>query len=1047
MASPADLSIRRPVATAMFYLVILTVGIVGFRFLPVDLLPAIEFPQLSIRTSYPNVGPEEMERLITRPIENAVAGVPNVERITSNSSEGGSWVSLEFAQGTDLAEASNDVRDALERVRNSLPVEADMPRLWKFDPDDIPIVTIAAQSSRDLETLTRILERDIIRRFEQIEGVGTIETRGGVYRQIHVDILRDRLQATGLTAQDVQQAISRESAIAPGGNVKDGLRDLYVRTMGEYSSVEQVADAVITYRSDAPVRVRDVAEVRSDFQDVNRLIEVDGVPVVQFQVRKQSGANTVAVAQAIRAEVERVNLDRGDLHLIVVADQSTFIQQSIDNVQNAALWGSLLAILVLYFFLRNGSSTAIIALSIPISIIASFGLLYFADLSLNQMTFGGLALGIGLIVDNAIVVLENIVRQREEHGKELKEAASIGSREVTGAIVASTLTTSVIFLPIVFMQTVTATLFQELALVVVFSLICSLLVAMTLVPMLASRFLSVKKGRPTGKTRGWRFRERFSRFETWYSERLSVALNLRLAVFGTAVVLVLAAAFLMRYVPVELAPDTDANEVRVNLRMDDGTSAAVVQAYLAELETIVNAVVPREAVESITSELWRGRARIDIAMPDPGNRPIPTGQLAEQIREAVSGTIPGARITVRAQPGLWIFRRLFSGGGGGDVDAVQLQLRGYDVQEARVWARRIADQIETIPGIRDVRVGGEDDAGPPEQQIRLDRDRIASLGLSVQDVARAVQLSVGGGRAGAFRDGGEEYPIVVRLRPEDRLTTIDLDNISVRTPAGATIPISAVTVQERTRTVSGIRRINGQRVTYISADLEPGLALGSAVDAIRGELSAIALPEEFSVVFGGEYEEQQRAQRDFLIAILLALALIYMVMAGQFERFIDPLIVMFAVPLALVGVVPTLWLTGTTFNIQSLMGLIMLIGIVVNNAIVLVDYINLMRREKGMDITTAVIEAGRLRLRPILMTTVTTILGLVPLALGLGAGGELQAALARTVIGGLAASTLITLVLIPVVYVSVYQLRDHVALRLAEFRGGGAPLAGTAPSA
>lgn len=1047
MASPADLAIRRPVATAMFYLILITVGIVGFRYLPVDLLPAIEFPQLTIRTQYANVGPEEMERLITQPIENAVAGVPNIERVTSNSREGGSWVSMEFAQGTDLAEAANDVRDALERVRNNLPEEADMPRLWKFDPDDIPIVTIAASSPRDLETLTRILERDIIRRFEQIEGVGTIELRGGIFREIHVDLRRDRLRAAGLTAADVQQAIGRESSIAPGGNVKDGMRDLYVRTLGEYENVGQVRDAVITLVNGAPIRVGDVADVRSDYQDVGRLIEVDGMPVIQFQVRKQSGANTVAVAQSVRAEVDRVNLDRPDVTLQVVSDQSTFIQQSIDSVQNAAIWGALLAILVLYFFLRNGSSTFIIALSIPISIIASFALLYFADLSLNQMTFGGLALGIGLIVDNAIVVLENIVRQREENERELDDAASVGTREVVGAIVASTLTTSVIFLPILFMQTITATLFRELALVVVFALVCSLLVALTLVPMLASRILSSRKGGPAEGERSARFRKRFDRFERWYSGRLTYSLGRRGWIFGGAAVLIVGALFLARFVPVELAPETDANEVRVNLRMDDGTNLAVVQAYLSELEAIVREVVPRDAVENITTEIWRGRGRIDIALPDAGDRIIDGQTLAADIRRAVVGAVPGADISVRAQAGLWILRRLFSGGGGGDGEAVQVQLRGYDVQEAQVWARRIGDRMQTVDGVTDVRVGGEDDDGPPEQRIRLDRERIASLGLSVQDVARAVQLSVGGGRAGQFRDGGDEFPITVRLRPEDRLTTLDLENISIRTPDGVTIPISSVTTQERGRGVSGIRRVNGQRVTYIYGDLEAGMPLGDAVTAIRTELASLPLPDDFSIIFGGEYEEQQRAQRDFMMAIFLALALIYMVMAGQFERFIDPLIVMFSVPLALVGVVPMLWLTGTTFNIQSLMGLIMLIGIVVNNAIVLVDYINLMRRERGLEIADAVVEAGRLRLRPILMTTVTTILGLIPLAIGIGAGAEIQAALARTVIGGLAASTLITLLLIPVVYVSVYRLRDTVAAWIVEQRGRLGLALGTAPRA
>jgi len=1021
----------------MFYLVVITIGVVAFRFLPVDLLPAIEYPQLSIGTSYANVGPEEMEQLITRPIENGIAGVPGVERVTSSSSEGSSRVRLEFGQGTDLAEAANDVRDALERLRGSLPEEAEEPRIWKFDPNDISILSIAASSTRDLETLTQIIERDIVRRLEQIDGVGTIQVRGGVYREIHVNIKRDRLRSVGLTAEEVQNAIGRENAIAPGGNVKDGLKDLYVRAIGEYESIDQVADVVITRVDGRPVRVRDVANVRSDYEDVGRLTEVNGTPVVQFRVQKQSGANTVSVSQDVRAELERINADRNDINLTVISDQSTFIQQSIDNVQSAAIWGSLLAIFVLYFFLRNGSTTFIIALSIPISLIATFGLLYFGNLSLNMMTFGGLALGIGLIVDNAIVVLENIIRQREEQETDLKEAASVGTREVAGAIIASTLTTSVIFLPIMFMQGTTSTLFLALALVVVFSLACSLLVALTLVPMLSSQFLTVEKGTPDAGTRGGRFRRKVDQFERWYAGKVRAATQQRLAIFGIATLLVIGAGVLLPFVPVELAPSTDSNEIDIDLRMDEGTNLAVVASYLQELEDIVQEVVPEGAVSNIAAEISRGRGEVEIAMPNPEDRTISSEALADKIREVTAGAIPGAEVRVRAQAGLWILRRLFSGGGGDE--ALQLQLLGYDQEEALRVARQIRQRMERVEGIEGVRIGGEDDEGQPEQVVRLDRDRIAQLGLSIQDVGRAVQLSLGGGQAGSFREGGDEYTIRVRMQPEDRRTTQDVSNIILRTPEGETVPLSAVSKQERQRGPDRISRVNSQRVTYISANLESGLALNDAVNRVRAELSDLTLPSDFTIVFGGEYEEQQRAQRDFLIAILMALALIYMVMAGQFERFLDPLIVMFSVPLALVGVVPMLYLTGTTFNIQSFMGLIMLIGIVVNNAIVLIDYINLMRRERGMELVEAVVEAGRLRLRPILMTTVTTILALFPLAMGWGAGGEIQAPLARTVIGGLTASTLITLLLIPVIYISAHRAKAWVGERIARLRGGESP--------
>jgi HAE1 family hydrophobic/amphiphilic exporter-1 len=1012
-----DTSIRRPVATAMAFLVIIVVGVVSFRYLPVDLLPEIEFPRVTVYTNYPNVGPEEIEKIITDPVANAVSGVPNVERMTSRSDEGGSRVSLEFAQGTNLDAATNDVRAALDRIRDNLPVEAEPPGIWKFDPNSQEIVSIAVESRRDMESLTRLMERDLSKRFEQIPGVGTLNIQGGIYRQIRVNIDRERLNAFDMSAAQVEQAISQSNVTLPGGNVKEGLNDLYVRTQGEYESLDQIRSTVVAMVDGAPVRVGDVAEVVDGYEDLQRIAELNGVPVIRLEIQKQSGANTVTVADAIRAEVDRINETRSDVRLTVVSDQSEFIRKSINNVQNSAIWGSLLAILVLYLFLRNGSTTFIIALSIPISIIATFALLFFNDLTLNQMTFGGLALGVGLIVDNAIVVLENIIRRREEDGLSLIEAASVGTREVAGAIIASTLTTSVIFLPLVFARTTTAALFQSLALVVVFALACSLLVALTLVPMMASRFLTVDPDEDPsdeGAHKSW-FQRAFERLEQRYSRIIRTILSRRKTVFATTAVLLAGAIALWPMVSVELAPQTEASEIDVDLEMAQGTNIAVVMEYLNELQRRVEPVLPRDEMENFAKQVQPWGAEVEIRLKPSSERSVSAFALADEIREAVVGQVPGADIRVRAQSGLWILRRVFSSGGGNE--ALQVELRGYDMEQARRIGERIKRTLETIEGVAGARAGRRE--GRPEQNIRFLRDKISSLGLTTQEVARAVQTNVGGSRAAAFRQGGEQFPIMVRLRPEDRLSVKDIDNVSIRTPDGRAIPISSLVTMNRGRGPTEIRRINGQRVTYISANLESGAVLGEVVERARAELADINLPEGFSIVFGGEYREQQKAQQDFLIAIIMALVLIYMVMAGQFERFLDPLIVMFSVPLVLIGVVPTLLLTGTTVNIQSVMGLVMLIGIVVNNAIVLVDYINLMRRERGLDLFDAVAEAGRLRLRPILMTTLTTVLGLVPLALGIGAGAEIQAALARVVIGGLTASTLITLGLIPVAYVSV----------------------------
>jgi HAE1 family hydrophobic/amphiphilic exporter-1 len=1022
--SIAAVSIKRPIATTMVYLIVITLGLISFRFLPVDLLPPIEFPQLNLRVNYGNVGPEEMELIITERLENAVAGVPNLEQVNSFSGEGNSNINLLFAEGTNLDEAANDVRAALDRVRDNLPDEVEPPEIGKFDPNQQPIVILGARSNRPLAELTTILQEELMRRFQQIPGVGSIEVWGGVYREVNVDLLRDRLIASELTAGDVVTAINRENVNLPGGNVRDGLRDLYVRTFGEYTSVGQIADTVVTVVDGNPIRVKDVAQVELGYREIGRYVEIAGLPTIRMGIRKQTGANTVEVAQRIREEMEAINLARSDLEMQVITDQSSFIQSSIDNVRNSAIWGGILSVIVLLAFLRNTSATVVISISIPISIIATFALIYFGGFTLNQMTFGGIALGVGMIVDSSIVVLENIVRQRQR-GLERAESARVGAGQVTSAIIASTLTTCVIFLPVWFMQSTTATLFRELAIVVVFALLSSLVIALTFVPMLASRFLTVSAlstERPG----------RFAAFENWYASRLDRLLDRRGAVvagaFGAFVLAMLAATI----IPFELAPQTDGENIQVGMRMDDGTNIAVMYEYVQLLEAGVRDAVAMEDVLFLTKDVRNNRANVELTLKPPQERSVTTAEIADRIRERVENTIPGANIWVQAESGLRILRQLFQSGGN-QGSSLELQLRGYDLEVAEDLAEEIASRIELVPGVEDVDASNRERR--PQRNIMFDRERISQLGIGVQDIAVAIQTSVGGRRAGVYRVGGEEIDINVRLRPEDRMSALDLQNIAVRTSAGI-LPVSALIEQETGRGPTTISRIDGQRVSYISANLVEGVALGEAVERIRGALADLEMPEGFSIYFGGEYEEQQKAQRDFLLAILMALALIYMVMAAQFERFVDPLIVMAAVPTAAVGVVPAMLVTGTTFNLQSLMGVVMLTGIAVNSAIVLVDYINLLRREEGMPVRAAVLEAARLRLRPILMTTATTVLGLLPLSFAIGSGAELQAALARVVVGGLLASTLITLVLIPAIYVMV---ADYAARR-AERRAPAAPV-------
>ena len=1014
-----EAAVRRPVTTAMIFLIVIVLGFMSLRFLPVDLLPAVEYARLSIVTQYPNVGPEEIETIITDRIENAVASVPNLEEVRSSSAEGRSRVTLEFAQGVNIDEAANDVRAALDRVRDDLPPEVESPRVWKFDPDNFPVVILGAQSTRNLEQLTRVLEREISQRFEQIPGVGSVDVWGGVYREIQIQLKRDRLASSQLSATDIQDALRRENVTLPGGDMREGMNDLYVRTKGEFQSIDQIANTIVKVVDGMPIRVKDVADVIDGYEDINRVVNIDDQPMIRLGIRKQSGANTVEVAKDVREVMDQINRERKDMNLLMVIDQSEFIQNSIDNVQNSAIWGGFLAILILYIFLRNGSSTFIIALSIPISLIATIGLLYFNGLTLNQMSFGGLALGIGLIVDNAIVVLENMVRLRENK-KSREESALVGTKQVAGAIVASTLTTSVIFLPVIFMQTVSGMLFRELALVVVFSLACSLIIALTLVPMLGSKFLRISNGNGNNSNgKKSRFGNWFLKVENFYSAKLEKALHHKKLVFISTITLLVITLLLWPLIPVELAPQTDADEIDVELEMAQGTNIAVVQQYLTELERLVKEVIPMDEVKHLSVEIRPGDAEVELSLESADTRTVNSFELADKIREHVAGKIPGAEIRVSAASGLWMLRRLFGSGG---AEAVQIELRGYDLELADKIAANIENVIKEVQEIEDVRVSRRE--GRPEQNLIIDREKIAELGLTVSDVAEVIQTNIGGSRAGVYREGGDEFPITVRLQAKDRLSTLDLKNISLKTDNGGIIPVSAVVKTENRRSATEIDRINSQRVTYITANLISGAALGDVVEKLQDRLGNIYLPEGFTLVFSGEYEEQQKAQTDFTLSILMALILIYMVMAAQFERFLDPLIVMLSVPLAVIGVVPVLLITGTSLNIQSLMGVVMLIGIVVNNAIVLVDYINLMRREQNLSIKDAVLQSGKLRLRPILMTTFTTVLGMLPLSFGTGSGGEIQASLARAVIGGLSVSTLITLVLIPTAYITIYEFLE-----------------------
>ncbi len=1032
--------VNRPILTLVIFFIVIILGAVSLSRLSIDLMPEITYPTISVVTSYGNVGPQEMEELVTRPIEEALAAVQGVEEITSTSTEGASMVRMSFAWGTELDAAANDIRDRIDRVLGRLPEDIERPMIRKFDLSAFPILITGVASNMNPRDLRQLTEDQVKYRLERVPGVAAVDIWGGLTREIHVNLKSAQLKALGISADAVIAALRNENRNVPAGLYEKGTSEVLVRTQGEFSSLDEIGSTVITMRDGTPIQIKDVADVEDSWEEVRQLIRIDGQPGLRISVSKQSGANTVKVAEAANAEIERINRDLPQIRLIPLIDTSAYIKQSVNNVGRSAVLGGILAIIILFFFLRNISSTAIVATAIPISVLATFGLMYFSGFTLNIMTFGGLALGIGMLVDSAIVVIENIFRHREQ-GESPVVSAVRGTGEVSAAILASVLTTIVVFLPVVFIRGMSGIMFQQMAYVVSFSLMCSLIVALTLIPVLASKFLrfapapgapgEAAAGEGKRTAGGGASQPRTSLLKRFYAvsektvrtieERYRVALDWALAhrksVLGLTVLLFVISVVLIRFIGVELMPTADEGEVRVDVEMAVGTRMEVVDRAMLAIEETVRGEVPEmvSMLSRVGGGGWRSggghTGQLRITLVPKAERSRSSEDVANDLRRALGG-IPGVTLRTRAGQGLFLLRM----GSSGD-DNVSVEVRGYDLRTAQSLAQRVQELVAGVPGITDTRVSREE--GSPERVINIDRQKAADLGLTVSRIGDALETAIGGSQASYFREGGKEYRILVRLSEEDRRELDDLLDLTVVNNRGQPVILRNVIKTVPAEGPVRIERKDQERIITVRANFT-GRDMGSVIDDIREGLKSIPVPRDFAILFGGDYEEQQDAFRELLLGFIIAVLLVYLVMAGQFESFRDPFVVLFSIPMAIIGIVVTMILTATIFSMQAFIGCIMLAGIVVNNAILLVDYTNRLRREDGMELMPALKLAGSRRLRPILMTTATTVLGLLPLSFGLGEGGEAQAPLARVVIGGLISSTLITLVLIPVVY-SIFE--------------------------
>lgn len=1012
-----EASTSRPVTFFMLYIAIVAIGAVSLSNLSIDLYPDISFPTVTIVTTYEGVSPEDIETLITKPIEESVAAVEDVDEVTSYSREGISMVLVQFKWGKDMDIASLDVREAVDFVKPFLPEDAEDPFVFKFSTEAMPILFMGVGGDYTLAEMRKISEDQIEPRLERIKGVAAVYTQGGSDREIHVYADDEKLKAYGLTLQQLVSTLRMENVRIPGGRVEQGRSDFLVRTSGEFESVDDLRNVVVTRMEGSPIYLKEVAQVEDSFADRFDELRLGGKPGVMVMIQKQSTANTVDVSDRVKAELPEIEKLVG-VNFVVVMDSAKYIKQSIGNLKSVALEGAALAVVVLLLFLRNIPSTLIISAAIPVSVIATFIIMRFANVTLNMISMGGLVLGIGMLVDSSIVVLENIYRQRER-GLTRKEAAVYGSGEVATAITASVLTTVAVFLPVVFVPGIAGILFRDMAITVVFALMCSLFVALTLIPLLASKVLSVKRReqalRPTGKLGGG------------YETMLRWALRHRWITLAIAVVIFVFSMSLIRYVGVEFTPASEPGEFQVTVEMPVGTRLEVTERAVAELESVIRREVPE--IQTMFSRVGQGSGFASFFGPTGSHmarvwfQVVPLGERDrsdEDIRLALGkplNEVAGAH----AYFGSDAFAEMMFGGA-----RLAVEIYGHDLDISRRLALEVKDVMASIYGATDVRISRQE--GKPESRISIDREKAAHYGLSVRSIANAIQTAVLGEIAGQYREGGKEYSIRVRLPEEKRRSLEDVLNVLIPAPAGNPLPLAAVASMDVEGGPVEIERKGQQRLVMVTGNLTGERDLGSVVGELREKLAGVAVPPDFAAEVAGEAEEVAESFRWLGLALVGAVFLVYMVMASQFESLRHPFIIMFSLPLSFIGVAWMLFLTGTTLSINSLIGVIVLAGIVVNNAIILVDYTNLLRA-RGLELEEAVVAAARTRRRPILMTAFTTILAMTPMALGLGEGSELNSPLARSVIGGLATSTVLTLVVIPVVYMSFERVMERIKKR------------------
>ncbi len=1008
-------AVKRPITTLVIFIAVIVMGVFSLRNMPVDLYPEIDPPFISVFTIYPGASAADIETNVTRPLEDNLSIVTNLKNMTSQSRDDISAITMEFEYETNLDEATNEIRDVIGRILRFLPEGIEQPTVFKFSSAMIPVMMLSATADESYPALAKILDERLINPLNRIEGVGAVGIFGGPEREIQINVDPRKLEAYNMSVEQLGGILAAENINLPSGNVKFGSVDYPLRFTGEFTESSRINDIVITSFNGNPVYVRDVAEVNDTLREMTIEERINGRQGLRLIVQKQSGANTVQIANEVNKMLEEIiKTLPPDIVIGVVFDTSEFINNSISNLINILYYAGIFVTLVVLFFIGRWRATFIIILTIPVSLVTAFIYLYFTGNTLNLISLSSLTIAMGMVVDDAIVVLENITRHIEK-GSSARESAIYGTNEVGLAVVASTLTVVAVFLPMTLISGLMGLFFRQLGWIVTITITVSTIAALSLTPMLSSQLLKFSSAKRTGlgpKTSAI-IDNALSGLDRFYSNILGWGVGNKWKVVFISVSIFFASLFLTGYIGTGFFPEADNSRISINIELPTGLRLEETSKTARAIEKIIENDYPEiEAINtssgySSTAGIFgnprAGSHTIDLTfrLVAPKQRSRDVWEIADALREELSVFPEIVTYTVQTE-----------GGGFGAGAPVQVEIYGDDFNTTNAFAEELALKMRAIEGTRDVDLS----RGPEKPELRIvpDQEKMAMFGLNTNTVSRAIRNRIEGMTATRFREDGDEYDVVIRHKEEFRNTFSDIENIQVLNPMGQMVRLKEFASIEEFYSPPNIERKNRMRYLTVNSQLH-GRSLGNVTTDIQAAIEEMEIPPGITYRFAGEIQEQQDAFADLVLLLLLSIFLVYVVMASQFESFSMPFIIMLAVPFSFTGVLLALFISGGELNVISFIGAIILVGIVVKNSIVLVDYTNLLVG-RGKSIVTAVRMAGKSRLRPVLMTTLTTLLAMIPLAVSTAEGSEIWQPMGVAVIGGLSFSTLITLVFVPVVY-------------------------------